>query len=117
MLGAKLGSTRRKARVAAYKGPAGGWGSAKAVTEALMRNRVPLRGARLLLHQNKVRALLASVAHGRSRNRGRWSSARMEPRRLPGKSTRVGRLLSFLRIILSMISLDGPIFNWSARDV
>ena len=53
MLGAKLGSTRRKARVAAYKGPAGGWGSAKAVTEALMRNRVPLRGARLLLHQNK----------------------------------------------------------------
>ena len=53
VLGAKLGSTRRKARVAAYKGPAGGWGSAKAVTEALMRNRVPLRGARLLLHQNK----------------------------------------------------------------
>ena len=53
VLGAKLGSTRRKARVAAYKGPAGGWGSAKAVTEALIRNRVPLRGARLLLHQNK----------------------------------------------------------------
>jgi anaerobic selenocysteine-containing dehydrogenase len=53
VLGAKLRSTRRKARVAAYKGPAGGWGSAKAVTEALIRNRVPLRGARLLLHQNK----------------------------------------------------------------
>ena len=53
-LGAKLGSTRRKAaRLAAYKGPAGRWGSEKAVTEALIRNRVPLRGARLLLHQNK----------------------------------------------------------------
>ena len=53
LLAMRLISTKRKARVAAYTGPAGGWGSAKAVTEALMRNRVPLSGARLLLHQNK----------------------------------------------------------------
>ena len=53
VLGAKLASTRGKRRIAPYKGPAGGWGSAKAVAEALIRNRVPLRGARLLLHQNK----------------------------------------------------------------
>ncbi len=52
VLGAKLG-LRRRTRVAAYKGPAGGWGSAKSVAEALIRNRVPLSGTRLLLHQNK----------------------------------------------------------------
>jgi DJ-1/PfpI family len=53
VLGAKLASTKGKRRVAPYKGPAGGWGSAEAVAKALIRNRVPLRGARLLLHQNK----------------------------------------------------------------
>jgi molybdopterin-dependent oxidoreductase alpha subunit len=53
VLGAKLASTRGKRRNAPYKGPAGGWGSAKAVAQALIRNRVPFRGARLLLHQNK----------------------------------------------------------------
>ena len=53
VLGAKFASTRRRPRVAPYKGPAGGWGSAKAVSEELIRNRVPLSGARLLLHQNK----------------------------------------------------------------
>src|SRR5882757_6146759 len=53
VLGAKFVSTRRRPRVAPYKVPAGGWGSAKAVSEALIRNRVPLSGARLLLHQNK----------------------------------------------------------------
>src|ERR1700751_2219170 len=45
--------TRSKRRIATYKGPAGGWGSARAVAEALTRNRVPLSGARLLLNQNK----------------------------------------------------------------
>jgi molybdopterin-dependent oxidoreductase alpha subunit len=53
VLGAKLASTKRRARVAPYKGPAGGWGSAKAVAEALIGNRVLLSGGRLLLHQNK----------------------------------------------------------------
>src|SRR5271166_6353484 len=53
VLGAKLASTKGKRRVAPYKGPAGGWGSAEAVAEALIRSRVPIRAARLLLHQNK----------------------------------------------------------------
>ncbi len=53
VLEAKLASARSKRRIAPYKGPAGGWGSARAVAEALTRNRVPLSGTRLLLHQNK----------------------------------------------------------------
>lgn len=44
---------RRRARVAPYTGPAGGWGSAKGVADILLRERVPLSGARLLFHQNK----------------------------------------------------------------
>lgn len=44
---------RRRARVETYTGPAGGWGSAKGVAKILVRERVPLSGARLLLHQNK----------------------------------------------------------------
>ena len=38
-----------------YTGPAGGWGSAKAVASILVRERVPLKGARLLLRQNKAK--------------------------------------------------------------
>ena len=53
VLGTKLISARRRVRVAPYTGPAGGWGSAKAVASALMRERVPVSGARILLHQNK----------------------------------------------------------------
>ncbi len=53
MLGTKLISARRRVRVAPYTGPAGGWGSAKAVASALTRERVPVSGARILLHQNK----------------------------------------------------------------
>ena len=34
-------------------GPAGGWGSAKSVSEVLIREHVPLSGARLLAQQNK----------------------------------------------------------------
>ncbi|GJD49727.1 Protein YdeP [Methylobacterium crusticola] len=36
-----------------YKGPAGGWGSAKSLTEILLREQIPLSGGGLLLHQNK----------------------------------------------------------------
>jgi molybdopterin-dependent oxidoreductase alpha subunit len=53
VLGAELVSKRRRPSTASYSGPAGGWGSAKAVATALLRARVPLSGARLLLHQNK----------------------------------------------------------------
>ncbi|WP_250467403.1 FdhF/YdeP family oxidoreductase [Caballeronia sp. GAFFF2] len=36
-----------------YDHPAGGWGSVKAVTSALVNEHVALNGARILLHQNK----------------------------------------------------------------
>src|SRR4051812_6443153 len=36
-----------------YRGPAGGWGSAKSVTGILLREHVPLRGGNLLREQNK----------------------------------------------------------------
>ena len=36
-----------------YNGPAGGWGSAKGVASILVRERVLLKGARLLMRQNK----------------------------------------------------------------
>ena len=57
LLTARLISKRRRAKVKAqvkpYTGPAGGWGSARAVGLALMRGRVLISGSRLLLHQNK----------------------------------------------------------------
>jgi molybdopterin-dependent oxidoreductase alpha subunit len=36
-----------------YDGPAGGWGSAKSLTEILLREQIPASGATLLMHQNK----------------------------------------------------------------
>lgn len=36
-----------------YWGPVGGWGSARAVSEILLRERVPIKGPLTLLHQNK----------------------------------------------------------------
>jgi anaerobic selenocysteine-containing dehydrogenase len=36
-----------------YKGPAGGWGSAKSVAGILVGEHVPLKGSRLLSTQNK----------------------------------------------------------------
>jgi molybdopterin-dependent oxidoreductase alpha subunit len=36
-----------------YKGPAGGWGSAKSVNEILLREHRPLKGSKLLAQQNK----------------------------------------------------------------
>ena len=35
-----------------YKGPSGGWGSAKSVGDILLREQVPLTGAEALTHQN-----------------------------------------------------------------
>ncbi len=42
-----------KARIKAYKGPAGGWGSLKSVAEVLIRERVGPSGLAQLLRQNK----------------------------------------------------------------
>jgi molybdopterin-dependent oxidoreductase alpha subunit len=36
-----------------YDGPAGGWGSAKSLTEILLREQIPASGAALLMRQNK----------------------------------------------------------------
>ena len=36
-----------------YWGPVGGWGSARAVSEILLRERIPIKGPLSLLHQNK----------------------------------------------------------------
>jgi anaerobic selenocysteine-containing dehydrogenase len=44
-----------KVRIRPYKGPAGGWGSAKAVGSALVREGALVHGGRGLLHQNKPR--------------------------------------------------------------
>jgi molybdopterin-dependent oxidoreductase alpha subunit len=43
----------RKARFTPYKGPAGGWGSARSVGEILLRERAPLASGKALLKQNK----------------------------------------------------------------
>ena len=49
----RVRDNKRRVRVSPYKGPAGGWGSARAIAGVLARERVPLSGPRLLLHQNK----------------------------------------------------------------
>lgn len=36
-----------------YEGPVGGWGSAKSLTEILLRENIPLKGASALLQQNQ----------------------------------------------------------------
>jgi molybdopterin-dependent oxidoreductase alpha subunit len=42
-----------KPKFTPYKGPAGGWGSAKSLTEILTREHVPFTGAEILMKQNK----------------------------------------------------------------
>ncbi|MBV8166162.1 MAG: FdhF/YdeP family oxidoreductase, partial [Alphaproteobacteria bacterium] len=43
----------RNRQFAAYTGPAGGWGSVHSLGRSLTRERVPVSGARILMHQNK----------------------------------------------------------------
>jgi molybdopterin-dependent oxidoreductase alpha subunit len=40
-------------KIKSYWGPVGGWGSARAVSEILLREGIPLEGPLTLLHQNK----------------------------------------------------------------
>ena len=40
-------------RIKPYWGPVGGWGSARAVSEILLRERIPIEGPLTLLRQNK----------------------------------------------------------------
>mgnify|MGYP000721669840 CR=1 FL=1 len=41
-----------------YRGPAGGYGSLKSVTEILVRERIPVKGARALVLQNKPKGFM-----------------------------------------------------------
>jgi molybdopterin-dependent oxidoreductase alpha subunit len=47
------GNPKPQAKIEAYSGPAGGWGSAKSVGEILLREHTVFDGPPLLLHQNK----------------------------------------------------------------
>jgi molybdopterin-dependent oxidoreductase alpha subunit len=47
------GEPKTPPTIKTYKSPAGGWGSAKSVTQILMREHVPLKGGNLLREQNK----------------------------------------------------------------
>lgn len=47
------GRPRSNPKIGKYTGPAGGWGSAKSVSEILLREHVPVGGATLLAHQNR----------------------------------------------------------------
>lgn len=44
---------KRKPRIIRYTSPAGGWGSMKSLAEILLRERIPLDGAKILMAQNK----------------------------------------------------------------
>ncbi len=41
-----------------YTGPSGGYGSLKSVTEILVRERIPVKGTRALVHQNKPKGFM-----------------------------------------------------------
>ena len=40
-------------KIALYKGPAGGWGALRSVTQALLKQDIPVRGARTMLSANQ----------------------------------------------------------------
>ena len=40
-------------KIAPYKGPAGGWGALRSVTQALLKQDIPVRGARTMLSANQ----------------------------------------------------------------
>jgi molybdopterin-dependent oxidoreductase alpha subunit len=44
---------KHEQKFSSYARPAGGWGSVQSVGRSLAREHVPLRGARILVHQNK----------------------------------------------------------------
>lgn len=47
------GAVKQRPIIDTYSGPVGGWGSAKSLTEILLREHIPIKGAAVLLHQNK----------------------------------------------------------------
>jgi anaerobic selenocysteine-containing dehydrogenase len=56
----------RQVRIKPYKGPVGGWGSVKVVTEILLREAIPVKGSVALWRQNKPRGFACvSCSYGR----------------------------------------------------
>jgi len=56
----------RQVRIKPYKGPVGGWGSVKGVTEILLREAIPVKGSVALWRQNKPRGFACvSCSYGR----------------------------------------------------
>ncbi|WP_312084278.1 FdhF/YdeP family oxidoreductase [Brevundimonas sp.] len=47
-----MSGPRARPTIKPYKGPSGGWGSAKSVGDILMREQIPLTGPETLTHQN-----------------------------------------------------------------
>ncbi|WP_337268257.1 FdhF/YdeP family oxidoreductase [Oryzifoliimicrobium ureilyticus] len=45
---------KKRPRIGFDSGPAGGWGSARSVTEIMLREHVPVSGGSMLVHQNKA---------------------------------------------------------------
>lgn len=61
----------RRVSIKSYDWPVGGWGSAKSVTEILLREAIPLKGSLALFWQNKPRGFACvSCSYGRSKNEG-----------------------------------------------
>jgi len=47
-----MSGPKKNPTIKPYKGPSGGWGSARSVGEILLREQIPLTGAETLTHQN-----------------------------------------------------------------
>jgi molybdopterin-dependent oxidoreductase alpha subunit len=63
--------TVRHIDIKPYEWPVGGWGSAKSVTESLLREAIPLKGPLALFWQNKPQGFACvSCSYGRSKHEG-----------------------------------------------
>ncbi len=61
----------RHVSIKPYEWPVGGWGSAKGLTEILLREAIPLKGSLALFWQNKPNGFACvSCAYGRSKREG-----------------------------------------------
>lgn len=68
--GSPDGNTRHVS-IKPYEWPVGGWGSAKGLTEILLREAIPLKGSLALFWQNKPNGFACvSCAYGRSKKEG-----------------------------------------------
>jgi hypothetical protein len=59
-----MSNPKRRPRIRRYKGPAGGYGSLKSVSETLVREQVPLEGADVTARQNKPDGTVKTNALG-----------------------------------------------------